>query len=375
MQMHDDIVYLDHFASFLKRCHFSKDFAATAADTATIIGQYPLLQHIAIAIGALDASRKGSTRAFGKLGSAQQTAFRAYGRSIQDLHTAISTAGPVFRDDVFWSTFFHGLFELLAENTGNSFVNHMVYGTSKMLFMLKPTIPFPLATKSLIDAFWILEINRAILYGDIAILPDNPQRLHMPRGKSILLAGLINDTKYHRLFDTIEGVPEELRSIDPTLDALALEGLEIKERLLTWQGECHFEASETSPVDSFTQLSVTVHRALHLYHCNNFTFYSCWMTRLIPRLNRSEVNQHVSEILDLSERLLSDTHIPAVLLLFPLRMAGVHVSGFHGQDKVLGAVRKIRQQGFVVSDTIEVDLKEFWQYRLGQPIEINEVQL
>ena len=197
MQMHDDIVYLDHFASFLKRCHFSKDFAATAADTATIIGQYPLLQHIAIAIGALDASRKGSTRAFGKLGSAQQTAFRAYGRSIQDLHTAISTAGPVFREDLFWSTFFHGLFEvcfdsgyilygllispqLLAENTGNSFVNHMVYGTSKMLFMLKPTIPFPLATKSLIDAFWILEINRAILYGDIAILPDNPQ-LNMMR--------------------------------------------------------------------------------------------------------------------------------------------------------------------------------------------------
>lgn len=54
----------------------------------------------------------------------------------------------------------------MAENSGNSFANHMVFGASKMLLQLEPTNPLSSPTKSLIDAFWILETNRAILYGD-----------------------------------------------------------------------------------------------------------------------------------------------------------------------------------------------------------------
>ncbi|CRL25259.1 Fungal transcriptional regulatory protein, N-terminal [Penicillium camemberti] len=341
VRKHDDTIYLDHFASFIQQCHFTKDFAAVNADIVTIIGKYPLLFHIAIAIGALDASRKGSIRSFGELESPQQIAFRACGRSIQDLYSAISTANSVFRDDVFWSTFLHGLFELMAENSGNSFANHMVFGASKMLLQLEPTNPLSSPTKSLIDAFWILETNRAILYGD---------------NTTLLLDGW-------QLFDKIESVPQKLRSSDPTLDALALDGLEIKERLLNWQEGSHLERL---PVDSFTQLAVIVHHALLLYHCSNFTFYSCWMTREIPQLNQSEVDKHVGTILDLSQSLLSDTCIPAVLLLFPLRMAGIHVFESHIQEKVLGTIRRIRQKGFIVSDRIEVDLQEFWHYTLRE---------
>jgi hypothetical protein len=52
----------------------------------------------------------------------------------------------------------------------------MVFGTSQMLLLLDPTTPLSLPTKSLIDAFWILESNRAILYGDnITLDPDKYQ--------------------------------------------------------------------------------------------------------------------------------------------------------------------------------------------------------
>lgn len=52
----------------------------------------------------------------------------------------------------------------------------MVFGMSKMLLLLDPTNPLSLPTKSLIDAFWILETNRAILYGDnITLDPDKYQ--------------------------------------------------------------------------------------------------------------------------------------------------------------------------------------------------------
>jgi len=124
VRKHDDALYLDHFASFLQRCHFSEGFAATNSDIVTIIGKYPLLLHIAIAIGALDAGRKGSIRSFGELESPQHIAFRACGRSIQDLHSAISTANPVFRDDVFWCTFLHGLFEVWLYLWNPNSTNH-----------------------------------------------------------------------------------------------------------------------------------------------------------------------------------------------------------------------------------------------------------
>ena len=169
--------------------------------------------------------------------------------------------------------------------------------------------------------------------------------------------------KTFRLFEKIESIPQKWRSSDPRLDALALEGLEIKERLLNWEEESHLERS---PADPFTRLAVIVYHALLLYHCTNFTFYPCWMTRTIPQLNQSEVDKHVATILELSQSLLSDTSIPAVLLLFPLRMAGIHVFESHVQEKVLGTIRKIRQKGFIVSDRIEVDLQEFWHYKLGE---------
>lgn len=156
------------------------------------------------------------------------------------------------------------------------------------------------------------------------------------------------------------------------MDALALEGLEIEERLLNWQEGRHLERL---PVGPFAQLAVIVHNALLLYHCRNFTFHSCWMTRKTPQLNQSEVDKHVSTILDQSQTLLSDTYIPAVLLLFPLRMAGAHVLESHAQDKVLDTIRKIRQKGFIVSDIIEVDLQELWHYNLGKLTKANEMRV
>lgn len=99
------------------------------------------------------------------------------------------------------------------------------------------------------------------------------------------------------------------------------------------------------------------------------------MTRAIPHLKQSDIDKHVAAILDLSQILLSDTYISAVLLLFPLRMAGVHVSQSHAQEKVLDIIRKIRQKGFIVSDRIEVDLQKFWQYKLGKSNKTNEMRV
>ncbi|KAJ5748989.1 uncharacterized protein N7511_010685 [Penicillium nucicola] len=361
VRKHDDAIYLEHFASFIQRCHFSEEFAATNTDIVTIIGKYPLILQISIAIGALDASRKGSSRSFGALQSPQYVAFRACGRSLQDLHSAVSTANPVFRDDVLWSTFLHGIFELMAEDSGNSFAKHMAFGTSKLLLLLETRKPLPLPTESLIDAFWILETNRAILYGDMGFNAEKLAKSHEGNSHA-------HDKNIHickkasqpwKLFDEIESIPQMLRPFDPRVHRIAIKGLEIKESLLNWQQR---RPLERLPLDPFNQLAVIIHRALLLYHCWNFTFYSCWMTRVIPQLEQSEVCKHVATILDLSQSLLSDTFIPGLLILFPLRMAGVHTSESRVQQKVLDTIRNIQNKGFMASNRIEADLQEFWRY-------------
>lgn len=87
------------------------------------------------------------------------------------------------------------------------------------------------------------------------------------------------------------------------------------------------------------------------------------MTRAIPQLSQAEVKQQVESILKTSQILLSGTYIPPVLFLFPLRMAGAHVSDGVTQDKVLGLIRNIRLKGFIISDIIESDLQECWQHQ------------
>jgi hypothetical protein len=77
-----------------------------------IISRYSLLSNIAIAIGALDASRKGSIKSFNGTESPRNIAFRRCGISLKCLDAAVSTTNSVFREDVFWSTFLHGLFEV-----------------------------------------------------------------------------------------------------------------------------------------------------------------------------------------------------------------------------------------------------------------------
>lgn len=180
----------------------------------------------------------------------------------------------------------------------------------------------------------------------------------MPRGKPGFNP-LSDAANYPRLFTRIQNIPEEVRCVDPSLDCLAQEGLELKEAIRNCQliddfGETH--------QDHYMRLAAIIHGALLLYHCRNFTFYSCWEGRKTPELDQREIDKRVTMILSQSQILLSNTQIPGVLLLFPLRMAGTHVISSTLQGKILDILYQIRRKGFVISDRIEADLQEFWHY-------------
>lgn len=174
----------------------------------------------------------------------------------------------------------------------------------------------------------------------------------LTRGESIL-------SRLPRFFDQIESIPMPLRSQSEVVDTLASQGLYLRERLNNWKDQ----NASLDLTDPYSQLALSTHHALTLFLCQNFTYYSCWENRAIPQLSWEETHQRVALILELSKAVLDTSCIPGLLLLFSLRIAGIHSSQRERQDEALRVLEKIRTQGFVVADRIKVDLQEYWCYR------------
>lgn len=163
----------------------------------------------------------------------------------------------------------------------------------------------------------------------------------------------------NRLFEIIEGIPTEKRSKSSAVKALAREGTALDHRITIWNNG---SLLQSAVVDPFIRISFAYYYALQLFHCRNFTYYSCWEAGTIPQLSPFETNAYVAAIIDICEKTIEGSNIPGAILLFPLRMAGAHVE--HGQrSKILNFLQQIYNSGFVVAEKIKVDLCDFWTFK------------
>lgn len=162
-----------------------------------------------------------------------------------------------------------------------------------------------------------------------------------------------------RLFDTIEGIPAERRSHSSAVKALAREGTALDHKITIWNngGLLHSAAA-----DPFTQISFAYYYALQLFHCRNFTYYSCWETGTVPELSLHESSAYVAAIISICEKVTQGSNISGVILLFPLRMAGAHAE-VGQRNKILKILQQIYNSGFVVAEKITIDLCDFWTYK------------
>lgn len=61
----------------------------------------------------------------------------------------------------------------MADPSGDGFAKHMLYGTSKILQLAGPDAHSSTLQTRLLNAFLVLEANRAILYGDGTFLSED----------------------------------------------------------------------------------------------------------------------------------------------------------------------------------------------------------
>ena len=162
------------------------------------------------------------------------------------------------------------------------------------------------------------------------------------------------------MLDQIESIPSPLRPFNPIIQALAHEGVEISNNLCQW----HQDYLERSlPETAYTRLAQIDLHALILFLCHTYSYYECWGSLTIPSLTRSCVEDHVKAIIGLAESIQTASHVPGVLLLFALRVAGGHATNTMLMQMVIQRLDVVYWEGFIVSERIKSDLQEFWEYR------------
>ena len=107
--------FIGCFLLFIQHNQFTASFQSLDTEILHLVCTSPVLYHSAVAIGALDASRRGSISAPKGRESPQYVAFCSYRTSIRVLQASISEKDAAQRDDVLWGTFFLGLFEVCPQ--------------------------------------------------------------------------------------------------------------------------------------------------------------------------------------------------------------------------------------------------------------------
>ncbi|KAK4092258.1 transcriptional regulator family: Fungal Specific TF [Purpureocillium lilacinum] len=365
----DDALFLDCFASFLqRRCHLTQAFvAAVATDLARLVHESAPVGDLAVAIGALDASRHGAVMASRGGRDARCAAFRAYGRAMRGLQARLSDPDAVTGDDVVWGTFLLGLFELMAEASGDGWATHMFYGTARVLQLAGPARVSLQQRRGLFGAFRVLEATRVIMYGEETFLAgeawrgvtgvDDAEADCAANPMAEVLDLMIRASSFSkRFFKQIENIPPGERPCSPVIDDLARQGVALFRTIHAWE-------AATPAQNPFADLARANHLALELFFCKNFTYYDCWLGRQVPRLEAGETDAHVEAVLRACEA-VQRSNIPGALLLFPLRMAGANTADADAdrKERILKLLGRVHAQGFVVADRIKVDLHDFWQH-------------
>ncbi|KAK3613333.1 hypothetical protein LTR56_027949, partial [Elasticomyces elasticus] len=324
------------------------------------------VHYAAVAIGALNASRLGTPPLL-------TVAYRSSQHSMQALRQSIDVYDHTSREAVLWTSLLLGIFELLADSSGDAWPKHMLCGVSRVLKTTRSVDgPSPLDS-AFIEMFSILEANRTIMYGNTTMLADaewEPSRrlstghvVWCPMSEILTLVVCIS-TWSAGFLEYCEWVGEAGGIIGEAGGPyFGLEGIELQTRLNDWYANAsRIEKIHEQFRPFHFKLAMLYHQALVIYLCRQFDYYSYWNEQPRPLLNRQEALCAVITVLDVVEDIMSSPGTPGVLLLFPLRMAALHASSTKCRAQLSHLLDRIYWQGYVVTHRVLKDVREVWAY-------------
>lgn len=363
---------LDYFASFIEHNMFTRSFASIVPDLLPLISTSPVLYHAVIAVGALDPNRHSGGRALQGEKSPYVDSMTSYHKSMGILRSCLGNRDVMQKEDVLWATFFLGLFELLSDESGEGWVKHMLYGTSKMLQLAGPTDCMSSARRTFYDLFRVLEASRALLYNEETILSQecwlglqNSLSSSATRWDPMeeIITLMIKTSAFSlRAGAIVKMIPEAERFRDPSVALIAAEGLDVQETIYTWHTKTLLQLVQDGP-NQYSNLALLYYHALLIFLSGNYDYFPYWDEIPAPVLSPVEISEHLTTMLYLSGEVLHHSKIPGVMLLFPVTVAGARARRVDQKSEILNLLKEIFCRGFVVANRIRDNLLERWAER------------
>ncbi|RDW64673.1 hypothetical protein BP6252_10324 [Coleophoma cylindrospora] len=354
-------LFLRHFFStFLPR----NDFAVGSLDQNTIVCgfQYsPSLYHALCALGALDISKKAT-----KGREAKIAALTSYRASITSVQVDISHSGSKSQDSNLWTTLFLGLFELMSDISGEGWVKHILYGTSKILQTRKPEAYLRGSGRSFFLTARVFEICRSLIYNDISFLFEDQWVSLMGRIWEEDIADWHPKEKLFDLMLSCSELSSEVSSAiehdeSPTELALyefAARGISLRSDIEMWYlGFQQWTGLET---DSRSTLAKLYYHAISIFLSGIFDYRHEFNCISSPALPFGIIQSHVGSILSGADSALRTTSLSGLLYFFPLRVAGARAVLQEQKFSIISILDHLSLD-FIVAGAFKEDLAALWE--------------
>lgn len=144
---------------------------------------------------------------------------------------------------------------------------------------------------------------------------------------------------------------------------LAAEGFVIRSALADWYANFQKWSADTStPEYSSNSVLATIYfRGISIFLSGIFDYRTQFNKIPTPTISQAIVQSHVDEILRMTEISLKTANLAAVLLFFPLRVAGARVTTAREAESICAMLGEISMRGFVVADAFKANLKSLWR--------------
>lgn len=270
-----------------------------------------------------------------------------------------------------------GIFELMCDTTGEGWIKHFLYGTSALLQYRGPAAHLQGTGKQFFLTTRVFEISRALIYSSESYLEQAEWRSLVQNMWSGIeaknwhpkeaLLDLMTDcaslgVRAINFIKITEDFPEA--SDENILCELAQEGFSLRSAFSAWKESAQTWVAGTPRKSQDQQMIIALsyYHAISIYLSGIFDYHSHWTDRHIstPELSSLEIQAHVSAILDMVGKALTEGTLAAILFFFPLRVAGARATTLEQRHEISGLLHLISSKGFVVADAFVMDLDDLW---------------
>ncbi|KAF5608602.1 uncharacterized protein FSUBG_4530 [Fusarium subglutinans] len=315
-------------------------------------------------------------------GKTYSLAAHYYSKSVLGLRNALEKFDqePSARHRILWTTHLLGLFELMTDETGEGWIQHLVHGTSKALVAAGPTSCKSGHGQRFFTEIRIFEVCRAIIFNEPTFLATADWRCLTremrvkDQDNSDSLDELLDiivscSTLRVRAINLIYHSDTDAVDLDEAFD-VAQEGFRLRQALIDWEAKDQPPKQQTAENASgnFAYLTKTFFAATSIYLSGVFDYeIPYWQDKGIvaPNLSEEEIQMHVVNILTHTNTVLYNSSISPLLVLFPLRVAGARSWQGWQQDCIMQNLMVV-ERTFPVAAAFRADLMGVWA-RMSPP--------